>query len=190
MIQIILISGFCRNDKNHEVYLLVEAFTNSDSTTSRAKKVGEGKFPIYPRPNAPRLNRYAEPGEDYYNYTDIMSLLRTHSTDNIQMHCGRIRSTYSLHEVIIKPPTPPVRTPPSLQVPQSDRRPTPSPRLTPRPTPRLTTADTQPPPSTMMTQRKPPTPESTWDDENISFTAPPSPPLPPASDGKRVSWSL
>lgn len=174
----------------------MEAFT-ADSTSAKARKVGEGKFPIYPRPNAPRLNRYAEPGEDYYNYTDIMSLLRTHSTDNIQMHCGRIRNSYSLHEVVIKPPTPvkksppptvsTVRSPPPTAIIQSDRRPSPSPRLTPsKPSPRLATSGTQTPSFALMSDRKPPS-EDYMLDENFDFTAPPSPPLPPAADGKRVS---
>ena len=190
---IFLYSGFCKNEKNHEVYLLVEAFTAGDSTSSKLKKVGEGKFAIYPRPNAPKLNRFANPGEDFYNYTDIMGLLRTHSTENIQMHCGRIRSNYSLHEVVIKPPTPPrspprpvsqVRTPLPIKSPPppSERFPSPSPRLTPpRPVPRLATSGTQTP-SIMMQERRQ-SPDYSVED----FTAPPSPPLPPAADGKRVS---
>ena len=208
--------GFCKNDKNHEVYLLVEAFSSPESTSAKSRKVGEGKVAIYPRPTAPKLHRHADPGEDYYNYTDIMSLLRTNSSDHMQMHCGRIRNTYSFHEVVIKPPTPvKVRSPPRTEVltptprtrdtvltptprtrdtvltPSPRRRetvltPTPRTRGTITPTPRYATTDSVPPPSTIPTYRKPPTPESTWGEENLSnFAVPPSPP-PPAYDGKKV----
>jgi len=120
------IPGFFKNDKNSEVYILVEAFTTADTTAGKGKKVGEGKFAIYPRPNAPRMKLYAEPGEDYYHYTDVMSLLRTTSTDNIQMHCGRIRSTYSLNEVL-PPKSPPTKspTPPPKPTPRKTLPPTP-----------------------------------------------------------------
>ena len=209
--------GFCKNDKNHEVYLLVEAFSSPESTSAKSRKVGEGKVAIYPRPTAPKLHRHADPGEDYYNYTDIMSLLRTNSSDHMQMHCGRIRNTYSFHEVVIKPPTPvKVRSPPprtevltptprtrdtvltptprtrdTVLTPSPRRRetvltPTPRTRGTITPTPRYATTDSVPPPSSIPTYRKPPTPESTWGEENLSnFAVPPSPP-PPAYDGKKV----
>lgn len=88
-------SGFCKNDKMHDVYLLVEAYVQPKNG-GKSRKVGEGKFAIYPRPNAPRIKANVDPGEDFYRYTDILSLLRTVSTDSVQMHCGRIRCTYAL----------------------------------------------------------------------------------------------
>ncbi|XP_045214999.2 coiled-coil domain-containing protein 33-like isoform X2 [Mercenaria mercenaria] len=193
--------GFFKNDKNHDVYLLVEAYTSSDSPSGKGRKVGEGKFAIYPRPNAPRMKLYAEPGEDYYNYTGVMSLLRTHSADNIQMHCGRIRTTYSMHEIVPpKPKTPPPPTPPTQR--STDRRP--SPPSPPRPTPRLTPLPYSRPPGTRdlgpdsgrkpepapRQQGVPPTPASSWG-ENLSLdlNLPKSPPLPPAADGKKLPES-
>lgn len=195
-IPVLLLSGFFKNDKSHDVYLLVEAFTSADSPSGNGRKVGEGKFAIYPRPNAPRMKLYAEPGEDYYHYTGVMSLLRTHSTDNIQMHCGRIRSTYSMHEVVPpKPKTPPPPTPPTQR--SVETRPSPPiPRPTPRqPTPKPSTPKDYNPDSgrkpadySNRQQEVPPTPASSWG-ENLSLdlNLPKSPPLPPAADGKRVS---
>ncbi|XP_060578931.1 coiled-coil domain-containing protein 33-like isoform X2 [Ruditapes philippinarum] len=188
--------GFYKNDKNHDVYVLVEAYTSADSPSGKGRKVGEGKFAIYPRPNAPRMKLYAEPGEDYYNYTGVMSLLRTHSTDNIQMHCGRIRNNYSMREVL--PPkrkTPPPPTPPTQRSLERKLTPIPSPRQTPRPTPlpNIRSPDTkdsgrkhvEPAPYTQ--QVVPPTPASSWG-ENLSLdlNLPKSPPLPPAADGKKL----
>lgn len=178
--------------------MLVEAYTTQDSPSGKGRKVGEGKFAIYPRPNAPRMKLYAEPGEDYYHYTDVMSLLRTHSTDNIQMHCGRIRSTYSICEVVPpKPKTPPPPSPaPSTQrrserkyspmpspMPPISRQPSP-PKDSPVPTSRLSKpSDSFRPPIV-----RPPTPASSWG-ENLSLdlNLPKSPPLPPAADGKKVN---
>lgn len=173
--------------------MLVEAYTTSDSSLGKGRKVGEGKFAIYPRPNAPRMKLHVEPGDDYYHYTDVMSLLRTHSTDNIRMHCGRIRSTYSLREVVPpKPKSPPRLSPPPTQR-TIDRRPSPpSPRPTQKPpSPKHHRVDTGPrhaEPSTYRQQVVPPTPASSWG-ENLSLDLhlPTSPPLPPAAEGKPVS---
>ncbi|XP_052782992.1 coiled-coil domain-containing protein 33-like isoform X2 [Mya arenaria] len=180
--------GFFKNDKNFDVYILVEAFTTADTTQGKGRKVGEGKFAIYPRPNAPRMKLYAEPGEDYYNYTNVMSLLRTHSTDNITMHCGRIRSTYSMREIVPpKPRTP--DTPPPRPVQKTERK-------TPAPTP----VDSQPntgrmskllkPADNRVPDRRPASPPSSWG-ENLSLdlNLPKSPPLPPAADGKKLDES-
>ena len=195
----VFILGFYKNDKNHDVYLLVEAYTSADSPSGKGRKVGEGKFAIYPRPNAPRMKLYAEPGEDYYNYTGVMSLLRTHSTDNIQMHCGRIRNNYYMREVVPpKSKTPPPLTPPTQR--SLERKPTPiSQRYTPHPTPlpNIRPSETksigrkpvEPAPYTQ--QVVPPTPTSSWG-ENLSLdlNLPKSPPLPQASDGKKVHLSI
>ncbi|XP_056019643.1 coiled-coil domain-containing protein 33-like isoform X2 [Ostrea edulis] len=150
--------GFCKNDKNHDLYLLVEAF-NLPSNGGMGKKVGEGKFAIYPRSNAPRIKANVEPGEDFYNFTDVLSLLRTVSTDSVQMHCGRIRSVYALREVVVPKPKSPLKTPPKKTV----KRQTPPPR-----------------------PKAPPSPTSSWGGDNVSILQPASPPFPPLSDGKMV----
>ncbi|XP_061192460.1 coiled-coil domain-containing protein 33-like isoform X1 [Saccostrea echinata] len=156
--------GFCKNDKNHDLYLLVEAF-NLPNNGGMGKKVGEGKFAIYPRPNAPKIKANVEPGEDFYNYTDVLSLLRTVSTDSVQMHCGRIRSVYALREVVAPKPKSPLKTPPKKI--KKKQTPPPSSRPVPKPKP-------------------PPSPTSSWGGDNISILLPSSPPYPPLSDNKRV----
>jgi hypothetical protein len=83
-------SGFCKNDTSHDVYLLVEAF-EADINERLNKKVGEAKFAVYPRTNAPRIDLSVEPGEFMLYYTDVMTLLRTTSAQDIKMHCGRIK---------------------------------------------------------------------------------------------------
>ena len=204
-------SGFCKNDKNHDVHLVVEAFVAANTSAGRGRKVGEGKFAIYPRTNAPRMNLYAEPGEDYYHFTAVMSLLRTHSTDNIQMHCGRIRSTYSLRE--IPPPTPPTppRTPPkslksktepirqpspiphptprTIRDEQRQPRPIPQPHPAPQPAPQQLPGNSRMMDGESTRQPGPGTPVSSWG-ENLSLdlNLPKTPPLPPAADGKKVAY--
>ena len=81
------VAGFCKNDKNHDVYLLVEAFSLPDNDEDMGKKVGEGKVAIYPRTNAPRPNHAASPGDDIYRYDDIVSLLRTAQVTTRQILC-------------------------------------------------------------------------------------------------------
>nr|XP_022315826.1 coiled-coil domain-containing protein 33-like isoform X2 [Crassostrea virginica] len=162
--------GFCKNDKNHDVYLLVEAFS-LPSDGGMGRKVGEGKFAIYPRPNAPRIKADVEEGEDFYNYTDVLSLLRTVSTDSVQMHCGRIRSIYSLREVVVPKPKSPIKTPPKKTVKKQTPTPKPSPPPSSRPAVR---------------PKQPPSPTSSWGGDNISILLPSSPAFPPLSDGKTV----
>nr|XP_011448979.2 coiled-coil domain-containing protein 33 isoform X3 [Crassostrea gigas] len=162
--------GFCKNDKNHDVYLLVEAFS-LPSDGGMGRKVGEGKFAIYPRPNAPRIKADVEPGEDFYNYTDVLSLLRTVSTDSVQMHCGRIRSIYALREVVVPKPKSPLKTPPKKRIKKPTPTPQPSPPPSSRPAPR---------------PKPPPSPTSSWGGDNISIMLPSSPSFPPLSDGKLV----
>uniref|UniRef100_UPI003AADFB6A coiled-coil domain-containing protein 33 n=1 Tax=Centroberyx gerrardi TaxID=166262 RepID=UPI003AADFB6A len=83
--------GFCKNDKNHDVRLKVEA-VREDRT-----KAGEGFFAIYPRTDAPRINLFVGRGEELYQYSGIMALLRVHN-DYLSMHCGRLVYTASFHE--------------------------------------------------------------------------------------------
>lgn len=167
------------NDKNHDVHLLVEAFTRP-KFGAKGRKMGEGKFAIYPRPNAPRINTDVQPGEDFYHYTDVLSLLRTVSTDSIQMHCGRIRSTYALREVLSakpkSPPKSPVRkktilkhkSPERGEIDDTDK----NKRLEPSPTIRVIT------------------PTSSWGGDNISIKVPASPPLPPQLEGRKVNMTF
>ncbi|XP_060074868.1 coiled-coil domain-containing protein 33-like [Ylistrum balloti] len=158
--------GFCKNDKMHDVYLLVEAFVQPKNG-GKSRKVGEGKFAIYPRPNAPRIKADVDPGEDFYRFTDVLSLLRTVSTDSVQMHCGRIRCTYALREVLPPRPKSPVITPPP---PRQEK-------ITPRRDPPVSTPEPTP--------REQPKRTSPWG-ENISLHLPPSPTLPPANEGKKL----
>lgn len=88
-----LLLGFCKNDKNHDVRLKVEAIRVMDSEV----KAGEGFFAIYPRTNAPRINLYADPEEELYQYTGIMALLRVQN-DYLAMHCGRLLYSVAFHE--------------------------------------------------------------------------------------------
>ncbi|OWF56529.1 Coiled-coil domain-containing protein 33 [Mizuhopecten yessoensis] len=157
--------GFCKNDKMHDVHLLVEAFVQPKNG-GKSRKVGEGKFAIYPRPNAPRIKANVDPGDDFYHFTDVLSLLRTVSTDSVQMHCGRIRCTFALRELLPPRPKTPIVTPPPPRKKVTPRRDPPEP--TPEPTPR------EPPQST-----------SPWGD-NISLHLPSSPTLPPANEGKKL----
>ncbi|GFS10070.1 coiled-coil domain-containing protein 33 [Elysia marginata] len=92
--------GFCKHDRNHDVYLLLEAFSLPSDMSSTGQKCGEGKVAIYPRTNAPRTNYIAAPGEDMYRHTQVVSLLRTSGTkpDKAEMHCGRMRCQFALRE--------------------------------------------------------------------------------------------
>ncbi|XP_058264696.1 coiled-coil domain-containing protein 33-like [Hemibagrus wyckioides] len=67
----IIQDSFCKNDRNHDVRLKVEAIRVTDSEV----KAGEGFFAIYPRTNAPQIDLYAEPGEELYQYSGVMALL-------------------------------------------------------------------------------------------------------------------
>ena len=65
--------------------------------------MGEAKYAIYPRTNAPKVNLKAEVGQDMYKASDYITLLRTLSTENLQMHCGRIKFTASLRKIPKRP---------------------------------------------------------------------------------------
>lgn len=98
---IVCISGFCKNDKNHDVRLKIEALRVTDSQVKNGTKVGEAFFAIYPRTNTPRINLYARKDEELYHYSNIMALLRVQN-DYLAMHCGRLAYTVSFHEA--RPP--------------------------------------------------------------------------------------
>ncbi|XP_015685674.1 tyrosine-protein kinase Src-1-like [Protobothrops mucrosquamatus] len=89
---------FCKNDKNHDARLRIEALRQRGSLLLKTSvKTGEAFFAIYPRTNQPRMNLFASKDEDLYRYSDIMVLLRAGS-DDLTMHCGRLAYTVSFHE--------------------------------------------------------------------------------------------
>lgn len=79
---IIVFVGFCKNDKNYDVYLLVEVFSLF-SDGGMGRKVGEGKFVIYFRFNVFRIKVDVESGEDFYNYIDVLFFFRIVSIDSV-----------------------------------------------------------------------------------------------------------
>ncbi|KAJ8335481.1 hypothetical protein SKAU_G00388230 [Synaphobranchus kaupii] len=95
--------GFCKNDKNHDVRLRVEAVRLPDSQSPSATveggraRAGEGFFAIFPRTDAPRINLFAGRDEELYHYSGIMALLRVHD-DYLAMHCGRLAYAVAFHE--------------------------------------------------------------------------------------------
>lgn len=89
--------GFCKNDKNHDARLRIEALRLRGSSLKSSIKTGEAFFAIYPRTNQPRMNLFASRDEDLYRYSDIMVLLRA-GMDDLAMHCGRLAYTVSFHE--------------------------------------------------------------------------------------------
>lgn len=89
-------SGYCKNDKNHDVRLRIEAL-HCPGTPLRRKRVGEAFFAIYPRPDQPRVKLLAGRDEDWYRYSAVLALLRAGS-EQPAMHCGRLAFTAALHE--------------------------------------------------------------------------------------------
>ncbi|XP_056203373.1 coiled-coil domain-containing protein 33 [Falco biarmicus] len=94
--------GFCKNDKNHDVRLHIEALHFPRRAERMSRQVGRAFFAIYPRPNQPRMKLSARKDEDWYRYSAVMALLRVGS-EQPAMHCGRLAFTASLHEH--QPPT-------------------------------------------------------------------------------------
>ncbi|XP_074012128.1 coiled-coil domain-containing protein 33 [Numenius arquata] len=103
--------GFCKNDKNHDVRLHIEAlhFPRRAERMRRSRQVGEAFFAIYPRTNQPQMKLSAGRDEDWYHYSAVMALLRVGS-EQPAMHCGRLAFTASLHEH--RPPTTLASAPP------------------------------------------------------------------------------
>ncbi|KAM6257514.1 coiled-coil domain-containing protein 33 [Porphyrio hochstetteri] len=128
--------GFCKNDKNHDVRLHIEAlrFPGRAERRRRSRRVGEAFFAIYPRTNQPRMKVSAGRDEDWYHYSATMALLRVGS-EQPAMHCGRLAFTASLHEH--RPPTAGVSPPSTQQGDQQGTAPTPDIAMTNRslPTP-------------------------------------------------------
>uniref|UniRef100_A0A803XUS3 Coiled-coil domain containing 33 n=1 Tax=Meleagris gallopavo TaxID=9103 RepID=A0A803XUS3_MELGA len=88
--------GYCKNDKNHDVRLRIEAL-HCPGTLLRRKRVGEAFFAIYPRPDQPRVKLLAGQDEDWYRYSAVLALLRAGS-EQPAMHCGRLAFIAALHE--------------------------------------------------------------------------------------------
>lgn len=102
--------------------LKVEAILLSDSGAGEGTKAGEGFFAIYPRTNAPRINLFASPDEELYQYSGIMALLRAHD-DYLAMHCGRLIYTVAFHEAqpVLMGGTTGCPPPPALGQPEDGR---------------------------------------------------------------------
>nr|XP_047937477.1 coiled-coil domain-containing protein 33 isoform X2 [Anser cygnoides] len=88
--------GFCKNDKNHDVRLRIEALRSPESQ-ARKRRVGEAFFAIYPRPPQPRTKPPAGRDENWYHCSAVAALLRVGS-EQPAMHCGRLAFVASLHE--------------------------------------------------------------------------------------------
>ncbi|XP_041075458.1 coiled-coil domain-containing protein 33-like isoform X2 [Polyodon spathula] len=183
--------GFCKNDKNHDVRLKIEALRVPDSQVKNGTKVGEAFFAIYPRTNAPRINLYARKDEELYHYSNIMALLRVQN-DYLAMHCGRLAYTVSFHEAR-PPPDDPNATSrmPSIQEEgkgggQTPRASSPAPStlsvppLIPEPTQQQ---DPEPSPSEPTAQVLQLQPESERRSSPESMLESPSESLPPTPDG-------
>ncbi|KAG8514532.1 Coiled-coil domain-containing protein 33, partial [Galemys pyrenaicus] len=105
--------GFCKNDGQHHARLRVEALRMGGASGGPAQRVGEAFFPIYPRPDQPRMNVGAREHEDLYRYSGHLALLRA-STDPTARHCGRLAYSVAFHEHRApRPPAP--RSPPEAR---------------------------------------------------------------------------
>ncbi|XP_004687632.1 PREDICTED: coiled-coil domain-containing protein 33 [Condylura cristata] len=88
--------GFCKNDSQHDARLRVEAL-RLGGASGYPQRVGEAFFPIYPRPDEPRMNLGAREHEDLYRYSGHLALLRA-STDPTARHCGHLAYRVAFHE--------------------------------------------------------------------------------------------
>uniref|UniRef100_A0A8I5ZRS0 Coiled-coil domain-containing protein 33 n=1 Tax=Rattus norvegicus TaxID=10116 RepID=A0A8I5ZRS0_RAT len=88
--------GFCKNDGQSDAHLRVEALRLDGSSGQVAQKVGEAIFPIYPRPDEPRMNLTAQDHEDLYRYCGNLALLRA-SEDPTARHCGGLAYSVAFH---------------------------------------------------------------------------------------------
>ena len=66
--------------------------------------MGEAIFPVFPRPDQPRMNLWAREHEDLYRYCGSLALLRA-SADPTARHCGGL--TYSVAFREHRAPQPP-----------------------------------------------------------------------------------
>ncbi|XP_022368019.1 coiled-coil domain-containing protein 33 isoform X2 [Enhydra lutris kenyoni] len=97
--------GFCKNDWQHDAHLRVEALRLGGVSGRPAQKVGEAIFPVFPRPDQPRMNLWAREHEDLYRYLGSLALLRA-SADTTARHCGGLAYSVAFREH--RGPQPPV----------------------------------------------------------------------------------
>ncbi|XP_059123972.1 coiled-coil domain-containing protein 33 isoform X1 [Peromyscus eremicus] len=88
--------GFCKNDGQNDAHLRIEALRLDGSSGQVAQRVGEAIFPIYPRPDEPRMNLTAREHEDLYRYCGNLALLRA-SEDPTARHCGGLTYSVAFH---------------------------------------------------------------------------------------------
>ncbi|CAO2634851.1 Coiled-coil domain-containing protein 33 [Lemmus lemmus] len=88
--------GFCKNDGQNDARLHVEALRLDGPSGQVARRVGEAIFPIYPRPDEPRMNLAAQEHEDLYRYCGNLALLRA-SEDPTARHCGGLTYSVAFH---------------------------------------------------------------------------------------------
>lgn len=74
----------------------MEALRLDASSGQEAQRVGEAIFPIYPRPDEPRMNLTAQDHEDLYRYCGNLALLRA-SEDSTARHCGGLAYSVAFH---------------------------------------------------------------------------------------------
>lgn len=74
----------------------MEALRLDGSSGQEAQRVGEAIFPIYPRPDEPRMNLTAQDHEDLYRYCGNLALLRA-SEDPTARHCGGLAYSVAFH---------------------------------------------------------------------------------------------
>uniref|UniRef100_M3Z0Q1 Coiled-coil domain containing 33 n=1 Tax=Mustela putorius furo TaxID=9669 RepID=M3Z0Q1_MUSPF len=89
--------GFCKNDWQHDAHLRVEALRLGGVSGRPAQKVGEAIFPVFPRPDQPRMNLWAREHEDLYCYRGSLALLRA-SADTTARHCGGLAYSVAFRE--------------------------------------------------------------------------------------------
>nr|XP_010330345.2 coiled-coil domain-containing protein 33 isoform X3 [Saimiri boliviensis boliviensis] len=118
--------GFCKNDGQHDAQLRVEALRLDEPPGRTTQRVGEAIFPIYPRPDQPRMNPEARDHEDLYHYCGNLALLRA-SADPAARHCGGLAYRVAFHAH--RDSQPPISdSPPEAGQPEL---------MSPRPEPRL-----------------------------------------------------
>ncbi|XP_034850057.1 coiled-coil domain-containing protein 33 [Mirounga leonina] len=93
----ILPKGFCKNDGQHDAQLRVEALLLGGASGRPAQRVGEAIFPVFPRPDQPRMNLWAREHEDLYRYRGSLALLRA-SADPTARHCGGLAYSVAFRE--------------------------------------------------------------------------------------------
>ncbi|XP_047396969.1 coiled-coil domain-containing protein 33 isoform X2 [Sciurus carolinensis] len=118
--------GFCKNDGHHDARLRVEALRLDGASGQAAQRVGQAIFPIYPRPDQPRMNLEAQEHEDLYRYCGNLALLRA-SKDPTVRHCGGLAYSVAFH--VHRAPRPPASNCPPAHSQPELTAPNPEPQL-------------------------------------------------------------